>query len=127
MFQIKQPGFHLQAAAVAGERAVFADYPMAGNGDQQRVGSDRRTNGADGGRFSDGLGDIRVRTGLPEGNVAKRLPYRELKRRSPQIEGEGETFAFGRQILRQLSGVGCQALLVLHERTPWEAAAGPCG
>ena len=52
----EQPLFAMEAAAVAGERAVGADDAMAGHDDADGIGTIRETDGADGAGTADALG-----------------------------------------------------------------------
>ena len=70
----EQPLFAMEAAAVAGERAVGADDAMAGHDDADRVRSVGKADGADGAGTADALGKLAVADGFGRGNFAQGSP-----------------------------------------------------
>src|SRR5262249_13670337 len=99
---VEQPLLAPQSAAVAGERAVGADYAMTRNDEAQRVVAVRASYSAHGGRTPDGGSDFRVRARGAWRNREQRVPDRALERRSAHDERRLEAQRSAPQILPQL-------------------------
>ncbi len=66
-FVFKQPLLAVEAAAIAGQRAVGADDAVAGDDNADRVGTVGSTRGTDCGWFADALRQIGIGNGLASG------------------------------------------------------------
>ena len=80
LFVVEQPLFALQAAAVTGEAAVFADDTVAGNEDREAVGTVGSGHGAHGGRVAELFGQRLIMGGFAVGDGLQRIPHLPLKR-----------------------------------------------
>ena len=78
LFVVEQPLFALQAAAVAGEAAVFADDAVAGNEDGEAVGTVGGGHGAHGGRVAELFGQRLIMGGFAAGRDAEQLHQRRM-------------------------------------------------
>ena len=80
LFVVEQPLFALQAAAVAGEAAVFANDAVAGNEDGEAVGAVGGGHGAHGGRVAELFGQRLIMSGSAVGDGLQHVPHPPLKR-----------------------------------------------
>ncbi len=102
-----------QASRIAGEAAILADHPVAGDDDGERIAAVRGTHRPHRVWLADGAGDVAVAAGLPVGDVAQRLPHRLLKRRAPGGERQGEALQPAREVVPKLGEEGGERLAVL--------------
>jgi hypothetical protein len=112
--QAQQFPFHLQAATVAGERAVRADDAMTGNDDGHRVAMIGLSNRARCSGKAHGASQFRVTAGCSIWNPLQGLPAANLKRRAPQIEVTVKLPKFPLKISSQLLFTMAQALRSFH-------------
>ena len=78
----QQPTLALDAAAVAGERAVGADHPMAGHDQADRVGAVGQAHRPNRRRLADALREAAVAECRAGRDVAQGLPNRALEGRA---------------------------------------------
>ncbi len=88
MFQ--QPLFPPQAAGIAGELAVFAEHPMAGDNDCNGIFAVRIADGLIGVRLSESGRDVMIADGLSIRNGEQAVPDLFLKIRAPRIKPDTE-------------------------------------
>jgi hypothetical protein len=104
-FQAKQFFFCTKAAAVTSESSVCSQYSVARNNDSKWIVMIRLTNGAEGIRAANGLGDVAIRAGFTVGNAQQRLPAIFLKLRSNQVEFTRENTQFTAEVAFELRNV----------------------
>src|SRR5215475_10284397 len=101
----EQPLFAVQAPAVAGERAVRADHPVAGHDDRDRVAPVGQPDGAGGDRrLTQRGGYLAVADRLAVRDPGELGPHGELERRAARRERQVERGALAREVLTQLRG-----------------------
>ena len=104
--ELEQRPLALQATAVAGQRTVETDHPVAGHDDRDRVGSVGRADRA--GCYppfalvAEPLGERPVGRGRPVGNPRKLGPHAALERRPARPQGEIKRTVIAGEIRLQL-------------------------
>src|SRR6266404_7238844 len=118
----EQPLLALQAAAVAGQRAVRTDDPMARNQDGNGIAAVREPHRPRCIRIADALRQLTVAPGCPVRNFSERTPYALLELGSLQVQRQIEVAAGSREVflelprrLRQRPGIRV-FLPVVHSR-----------
>ena len=102
VFQLQQHFFAFQAAGIAGESALGADYAVAGNEDRDgiaAVGLARRPGGLG---SADLLGQPGIAAGLAIGNLSQSLPDLALKFRALRRQRQVKILPPPFQILQPL-------------------------
>src|ERR1700733_6876498 len=84
----KQPALARKAAAIARQRSVGADEPVAWYDDGNRIGAVRQSDRTHGLRPPESRGQGAVARGLAGGNASQRGPHGALKRRAVGFSGE---------------------------------------
>ena len=80
-----------RAAVIAGEAAIFANHPVAGDDHRQRIAADGTRHRAGGVHIADGAGDVLITARFAAGNFPQRLPDAHLKRRANQTQRQVKT------------------------------------
>src|SRR6266571_1768323 len=101
-FVIQQPLLAPAPAAIAAERPVGSNHPMARDDDRDAVLAVDAADGADGARRSDAARHVRIRPRLAVGDLAERAPRGELELRAALLQREIEIAPRPREILAQL-------------------------
>ena len=83
----EQPALAIESPAIAGQRSVCADHPMAGNDDGDGIGAIGETDGARGRGAADLGGQSAVADAVPGRDAAQRVPDRALEIRA--VGGDG--------------------------------------
>src|SRR6185436_14242985 len=83
----QEPSLTVEAAAVAGQRAVRADDAVTGDDDRDRVGAVGGPHGTDRRRLADAPRQFAIRNGGAGRDAAQRLPDRLLERRAIEFRG----------------------------------------
>src|SRR5688572_3625597 len=73
-FMREQPAFSMQTAAIAGQRAIGADHPMAGYDKADRVGAIGQSDRPDRGGPADTRGLLRIAGGFTSRDLPQRCP-----------------------------------------------------
>ena len=102
----------VEAAAVAGQRAVGADHAVAGDDDRDRVAVVGAADRARRGGLADRARDVAVAGGLAERDPEQRRPDRLLERGPPGRQPQIEARALAREVLLQLDDRRAQAAIV---------------
>ena len=100
---LKQFSLERKSAAVAGQRAVAADHPVAGHDQGDGVGAVGRADGAGSRGMADLLGDRAIAGGGAEGNIHQRLPHLAVEVRTFRQQFEFEVPALAVAVLRHLA------------------------
>ena len=103
-FECQQPSLAVDACSVAGEGAVGADDTVAGNDDDDAVGSVCRSDGAHSSRCAHGLGLLPVRTGLAERDLQERIPRCSLERCPSYVDPKVKLLSLASKVFVELSG-----------------------
>src|SRR3954470_24373243 len=98
-FEIEQRALHLEAARVAGERAVRADHPVARHYHRHGVAPVRAADRAGRARTADPARDLGIRGGLAVRDRPHLVPHAALERRALELDGELELGAFAGEVL----------------------------
>ena len=85
-FQVDEFPLALNTPAVARNRTIGLDHPVAGNGDRQHIGSACSTHILGGGGQRQRFGDLAIGDGLADRNIAQGLPHGLFLRRTANIE-----------------------------------------
>src|SRR5579863_3186055 len=101
-FEVEQETLELEAAAVAGERAVGADDAVAGDDHGDRVAPVGAADGAACRGASDRLGDLGVGPGLAVGDGDQGLPDAALESGAVRRQRQGELAAPAGEVLGEL-------------------------
>ena len=122
MFESKKVFFFAEASAIAGERAVAADYAVARCDNGNGICSYGDGNGAHGTRPADSLGDFAVTNSFAERNLKQNVPHCFLEScaRKQQWHVEGLPFSgkIGLELLRcRFYGWGASLFKIRTERT----------
>src|SRR5262249_32620354 len=84
---LQQPALAVEAAAIAGERAVLADHAVAGHDDRDRIAAVDHADRAHRVGTADGLCELAVAPGGAGRNPAQRRPYLPLEHRAAAVDG----------------------------------------
>lgn len=103
-FVFEEPGFAVEAAAVAGEFSRGADDAVAGDDDGEKVVSVGAADGARGCGGGDGGGLLAVGAGFAGGDGAEVGPGAEFEGRAGGGEGAGEVKAVAGEVVAELAG-----------------------
>jgi hypothetical protein len=96
---VEEPFFAVQAATEAGEAAVFADDPVAGNDDGDAVLAVGASYGPDSFFVAEENGLLLVRAGFAIGYLHQALPYTFLKWCAQQVQWKIEVFPRALEVL----------------------------
>src|SRR6185295_6962681 len=101
-FELEQAALHLEAARVAGERAVRADHPMAGDDDADRVVVIGEADRARGRGARQAARDLAVGAGGAERDPQELAPDGTLELRALRLERQLEIATGTAQVFGQL-------------------------
>ncbi len=116
VFEPQQFDLAVDAAGVAGRRAVAADDPMTRYDDRHRVAGDGRTDRAHCARTPDVAGDVAVAARGTRLDAQQCVPDRALKRRSEQIQRNVENLQLAGKVVLQLPNDARQQRIVRPQR-----------
>jgi hypothetical protein len=117
-FERQQRPLDLDAPPEAGERAVGADHPVAGNDDTDRVGGVGAADGAGGGGIAQAGGELTVAERPAVGDPPEAPPHRLLERCAPELHVEIEVASRSLEVLLNLIGDVPAAPRVPDDRPP---------
>jgi hypothetical protein len=83
----QQPAFYFEPSAKSDQRSIGTDHSMARNNDRDRIAPEGDTDSASASGRTNSTGQVRVGTGLSEGDSAQPSPNLILERSSAQGQG----------------------------------------
>lgn len=104
LFQVEQLLFHLQTAAIAGERVVAAHYAVAGQDDADGIAAVGIGQGTHRLGHAQTAGLLAVAQRAPVGYIGQRAPHHALKVGADEHERHTEGLAAALEILVELAG-----------------------